>query len=302
MSGKVEGVSDEELAALLPEERKALLDGEDGEDEPAADDVEDEVEDKDEGEPETKDEDVEDDPDDEDAEPADAEPATEEAAPAAQSEPEDEDDDDEPIVGRFVADEEYKKASDALVERFEAKDSEMSLREFTAEQDRLREEATERSVQSQVWSRACRRFFRENDAFREEKNPGLYSMYNETVKRVAGDPASANKSAKWLLAEAKRQVSKEIETLTGKAIGDKPAGKTKVDTKAEGKRPRPKAPDRGKAPKTLGSLPEAEPGEAQGEDADWMAQLDRLGERDSMKYEKALAALPEHKKLLYLGE
>lgn len=312
---KVEGVSEEELAALLPEERKALLDGEDGEDgeenEPAADEAEDEEKD-DEGETADKDEEAgdeegEEDADEDDAPPADDdEPAAKEAAPAAQSRPEDEDDDDDqPIVGRFVEDEEWKKASDELVDRFEAKDSEMTLREFTAAQARLQQEAIERSVQSQVWTRDCRRFFRENEAFREEKNPGLYGMFNETVKRVAGDAANANKSGKWLLNEAKRVVSAEIEALTGKSItAPKDDGKpaAKAAAKDEGKRPRAKAPDRTKAPKTLGSLPEAEPGEASGEDADWMAQLDRLGDRDPMKYERALAALPEHKRLAYLGE
>lgn len=288
----VEDVTKEELAALLPSERAALVDDEEGDGAEQEAKAEEGQEQSDEEE-ESKSEDNE----GADAEPAQSDESEEAAAPEAAAEADADDDDDDMPAFRFVPDEQYKAARDELIKQFEDPEGTMTLAEMTDKQDQLRSDAESRQHNEWLWDRTCRQFFRDNPTFKKEASPILHGMLDQAVRSVASDPANADKSGKWMLKTAHQKVLEELKSVTGSDT-IKPKGAAKPAAKADAK-PRPKAPDASKLPKTLGNLPDAEPGDA-GEADDWMAELDRLADKDPLGYEQALARLPKHKEKAYL--
>ncbi len=202
-----------------------------------------------------------------------------------------EDDDAPQFIHRYEAPpvDGYEAKLQSLDEKFEA--GEIALREYNAQRDELRaaqlkaEIAAESAAQEaeQRWKWEIDRFMDDHDQYK--KDPILHAALDAAVKNLAADEANTDKTGRWFLREAHKEVSKRFG---GEEQGDKPAEKTaEKQSQPRGK------PDLKAVPRTLGQVPAAESNDTGGE----FASLDRL---DGADFEKAFARMTPDQQERYL--
>lgn len=123
-------------------------------------------------------------------------------------------------------------------------------------------------------------FLDHNPEYHPNRSQARFDAFNNRVIALAKDPANANKSGRWHLLEAQRQVEKEIGS--GKKVA------TAVPPPAPVVAPKPpRRPDLKSVPTTLAHVPAAASEEVSDGDNEFAA-IDKL---DGMDQERALAAL-----------
>lgn len=268
-----------DLEGLSDEERAALADVEPEDDTPADDDaiadVDPDAEPDDEGEGN----------DEAEAEaPAPAAPATPEPAPVAEPAPEAEPAPATPAVDHGA---QVKEAQDALAAlKTQFAEGDIDVEEFTAEFERLSGELRTAEVAHQVaeqgaqreqeaagkaWESAQDRFMgQEGNAIFDRKSPQfndvLFDAMDVQVQKLSRDPAAANWSYDKLLTEASNRVKQAFNL-------DKPATKPPKRTPVE-------------LPPNLGKVPAAVPN-AQG------GRFDHLDAMDGLELEAAIAKMSD---------
>jgi hypothetical protein len=259
------GIQDDELAGLSDEERAALSSEDDTGSEDAAEPVEAA------SEPE---------PADPAPEPV-AEDNAEDPAPSVDAE-----DYDEPFVARYQADpvDGYDEKLGNLDAQFEA--GEVTLKEYNAQRESLLKQqlkaeiAAEQRTQAeqQKWQWEIERFMEDNATYRQD--PLLYAALDAAIKNLANQPDNSDKTGRWFLNEAHRQVQSRFSTPPAA----KPAEKT--GSKAA------------EVPRTLSSLPAAAENET---GADEFAHIESLISKGKVvEAERLLAKLTPDQQTRYL--
>lgn len=276
-------VSAEELEGLGEEERAALMDDETEEtEEPEAE------------EPETEEDEADDDggaeaDDDSDDEPEQDEPSAEE--PKQQPH-------DEPFVPEYKADpvadfdEQLKALNERKRElRTQYQDGDITLDEYEDQRDQVESEVLtlreanfkatiaqeqQQQINQQRWMWEVERFLAENAYIRD--NRAAFRAVDALIIDLKSDPANQGKPNRWFLDEAKRQYEEAPRGASAQPVASKEPPK------------KPKKP----VPPNLGDMPNAELPETGGNE--W-AHLDKL---DGMELEAALAKLSQADQERYL--
>jgi len=287
---ELEGLSDEERAALEEEEDETLVDSEEEEDLDDEDEDEDEEGDPEE-DPEELDNEEDDDPD---------------TAPAPVDKKDSEPEDDEGFTPQYQAepvegyDYKMKDIADRKKElRQQYKDGDLDLDEYEDQRDAIEDEAlqlreanlkatmsAEQSQQAgaQRWQWEQDRFFRVEKNKIYQDDPLIGSAFDTAVRSLGNDEKNSNRPMSWFLEEADRMI-RERFTI--------PAGK---DTdKDKGKQNKRRHSDKRKIPPNLGDLPAADIAETGGSDE--FAKLEKL---DGMELEKALSKMSDAEQERYL--
>lgn len=205
--------------------------------------------------------------------------------------------DDKLFAPTYRADavEDYDKKIEDLTTAFEKGD--IQLAQFNKERDvlvraqtkaEIAEESKKQNLE-QRWDWEIDRFM---DDAREQKELGnidyrankiLQASLDAAVKDLASKEENANKSGRWYLTEAHKQVMANFgRTATEKTADEKAAETAAAEAlKKAGRRPDLKA-----VPKTLGGLPAASPSET-GSDSEF-SHLEKL---DGMSLERAIAKM-----------
>ncbi len=170
---------------------------------------------------------------------------------------------------------EYVVQNQALV------DERMALK--LAEEQAKWADAQNREQRQQRWQWEVERFHA-TEAAALYKDPIMKAALDVAVRQLDADPANAKKPDAWFLEEADRQVRQRMSL----APADKPASGRRAA----------KQPDLSNLPRTLGNLPAAELSET---GADEFAYLDKLLDKDPMAYEAALRKLTPEQEARYLG-
>ena len=135
----------------------------------------------------------------------------------------------------------------------------------------------------QRWAWEVERFYA-GEAAAIYKDPILKAALDVAVRQLDADPANAKRSDAWILEEADRQVRERMSLgSTQRQSRDRKGGKQ---------------PDLSNLPKTLANLPAAELSET---GADEFAYLEKLADKDPMAYEAALRKLTPEQEARYLG-
>ncbi len=293
------GIQDEELEGLSDEERAALEDDDDESEilgKIAGDNAGDSGDEDDDGE--------------DDGEDAGATAGNQSADAGAAADAEGADDAAGEPASAAVSDEfrpEFKAAApEGLAERLTALDQQESAIEKAfddgeIDRDEMRKQlkavASERTdlkiaesqakwaedqnadTRAQRWQWEQERFFVQEKAA-IYKDPIILAALDASVKQLAADPVNAKKPAAFFLDEADRQVRKRFN------MGDAPLKTIKTGDRQ---------PDLSKVPKTLAQLPAAEMAETGSEE---FAYLDKL---DGIALETALRKLSPEQEARYLG-
>lgn len=165
---------------------------------------------------------------------------------------------------------EYVVANQSLVEE------RMALK--LAEEQAKWAQAQNASQRQQRWQWELERF-NASESAAIYKDPIIKAALDVAVRQLDADPANASKPDAWFLEEADRQVRERMN------LGAKPKAKAKQ-------------PDLSGLPKTLANLPAAELSET---GADEFAYLEKLLDKDVMAYEAALRKLTPEQEARYLG-
>lgn len=258
------GIQDDELAGLSDEERAALSSEDDTGSEADAEtgDVETEVE------------------------TTTTEVVNEEAPIPEESAAPDPEDYDEPFVARYQADpvDGYDEKLGTLDAQFEA--GEVTLKEYNAQREALLKQqlkaeiAAEQRTQAeqQKWQWEIERFMEDNATYRQD--PLLYAALDAAIKNLANQPDNSDKTGRWFLNEAHRQVQSRFSTPPAA----KPAEKT--GSKAA------------EVPRTLSSLPAAAENETGGDEFAHIESLISKGK--VVEAERLLAKLTPDQQTRYL--
>lgn len=207
----------------------------------------------------------------------------------------DDDDDENRFVPKYTAEPvaDYNEQIESLDKRFE--DGEIDLKAYNTERENLlrrqlkAEIAAEQNEQNerQMWEYEISNFLDEHKEYGGSKL--LHAALDAAVKELGADEANADKSFRWFLREAHKNVQKAFGRTDapddGKPSGDKPD----ADTKGKGRKP-----DLSLVPPTLGNIPAAGDNGDDGEFSD----LDKLSGID---LERALARLSDEQRNRYLA-
>jgi hypothetical protein len=237
----------------------------------------------------------------------DDEPETPESKPAADDIDDDGDDDAEPQTPMHIApvdeyDAKIKGFSDQKAAlRQKLNDGEIDIEQYEAQKDAVVEQENDlknaqRDYENEVrrreaegmdeWNKQQARFFKDEANQIYANNRLLNVALDTAVKDLANDPANANRSGKWFLAEADRLVRAAMGIKPDSAADKKPAAKPS------------RKPDLSVIPKTLASLPAADSTETGNDE---FAYLDNL---EGMDLERALAQMSKDpaKEMRYLRQ
>lgn len=319
MSVNTHGLTDQELAALTPAEREALLDepsedektlaaGGPGVKDAAATDEADPLKDK----PKTVlvDDDAEGDPAKK-TEAAKTEGADDGKAKEEASTEEEADDGPlaVPLHAREIDPEKVKAARDEIAEKAKTDLAEVMTKYEAGELDQSamlekRDEingqkhqqlaAIDRAVQesdlskrhevqvkTSLWEREVKGFLREHQAYRTDV---LYDALDGQVKKIAADPANANMTDRQILEQAHKNLSSVMKVDGDTAPVDPKKAAEDALKAAKDKR----KPDLSSVPKTLHGIPAAAPQAAEAEE---FAHLDVLSAKAEGGDAEAQAAL-----------
>jgi len=171
-------------------------------------------------------------------------------------------------------DTEYDKQFEQLLDR---------RAELVAEKTRIEEQAqANEQWAEQLWRHDQQLFFEREENRRFVDNAVLRGALDAAVREIASQEENANKSGLWILDEARRQV------LAAMGVNEAPRDEKKAKPAEKKEPPRPKT-----GPKTLADMPADEGNEA-GDDE--FAELDRL---DGIELEMAITRLSPEQQLRY---
>lgn len=286
MSDKYQGLglSEEELLALEGEEDETVgaIDGLDDDD---------------------SDSDADDNDDDEQAD-GDDQPTEPNSEDGSTDEPADETGDEtdpeftpkvEPVADYDTKIAELVSKEDELAEQFDMgeitqREYRQQIREIDSQrralEDQQRDFQKSQEIAEQKWNWEVDNFM---ETMKEQgvdyrANKLLNAALDTAVKELANDPKNNDKSGKWFLNEAHKQVAE----LMGKSMGDqKPKDPLKKSLNE-------RKPNLDRVPQTLGQVPQAQ-NDVAGQD-----EFSKLDQLSGMDLERALAALPESKARAYL--
>lgn len=162
---------------------------------------------------------------------------------------------------------EYNKSRDSMV-RAQIK------AEISAEQNA--------QIEAQLWQREIADFMDDHKEYQTSKL--RHAALDVAVKDLAANEANNDKPGRWFLREAHKLVQAEFggqQKAEGKNEGDKQEGK-------------PRKPDLSVVPKTLGSVPSADKGDAAGE-------FDHLEKLNDIDLERALARMSPEQNSRYMA-
>lgn len=177
------------------------------------------------------------------------------------------------------------------------KEGQIELPEFMAQKDAIDAEKTKLALadaqaqwaenqnadmQAQRWKWEQERFFGQEKAA-IYKDPIVLAALNASVQQISADPANAKKPMGFFLEEADRQIRKRFN------MGGEPPPAAKDN------KPANRQPDLSNVPKTLAQLPAAEMAET---GSDEFAYLEKL---DGIALEQALRKLTPEQEARYLG-
>lgn len=314
--------SDDELAELTDEERAGLAELQAETEAEDGDEADEGYGDADEADEESEADDGAEgdgDADDVTSEDADKDEKPSAAADDDSGEPEaDEDKEDapEPVRPAFVADPDIKdkiadidKQLDDLAAKFDEGD--LTAKELRAQSRALedqRQELREQIIRADVardaaiqnWRSHVGQFIADNPAYKQGTD--AFAMLDDEVKRLQVrtenpfDPALLKKAHLSLVAKAR--------ALLGQSGNDDPAPKAdqqQKKTATEPKKPGSRQPKSaiGEIPQTLATVPASDTVSV--DDGGKFGYLDRLSDRDPVKYEQALAKLSQAERDAYLA-
>jgi hypothetical protein len=313
---RTDEVSDDELAGLGPEERKALMDDAGGEgegdpDDDGAGDGEGEGEGDDTGAGNGNGDGEGDDNPDGEGDEGNPEGEDDAAAAAAAAEGDGKGEAPKPDLREFQAElavnpvENYdQKMADISTKRNELatklKNGDIELEDYLVQDRELQTEETDLRIQQktaennalqnrkmaeQRWEWQQEQFFAQNKIY---DDPILGAALDRAVRDLANDPANASRSGMWFLNEADRLVR---ERFNLPADGGNKGGDGKDKGKGKGGE---RKPDLSNLPPNIGNLPAAESSET---GADEFSYLDKLS---GMELESALARLTPEQTERYL--
>lgn len=224
------------------------------------------------------------------------------AAGKGGSDDDDDDDGQRHFVPKYQAEPvaDYDEQITALDKRFE--DGEIDLKAYNTEREGLlrrqlkAEIAAEQQEQNerQLWEYEINSFLDDHKEYRD--NRLLHAALDAAVRELGNDEANADKSFRWFLREADKQVKTAFGRTENKEPkpgdeGDKGGDQAKAgDDKGKGGR----KPDLSVVPKTLGNVPAAGDNADDGE----FAYLDKLS---GVEYERAIARLSDDQRSRYMA-